>query len=646
MTPTKASERQTNKSDGLAQEITQDGEKFKQFAPLSLATLGIVFGDIGTSPLYAFRQSIHGQDPALISGSNVLGVLSLIFWALVIVISVKYMIFMLRADNDGEGGILALLALLRPWKDASFRSRKILIALGLFGAALLYGDGMITPAISVLSALEGLGVAAPALKPYVIPLTVAVLVLLFLFQKNGTARIGMVFGPVMLLWFVTLAALGLASILRQPEVLAAVNPVFAADFLLEKGRVGFLIMGGVFLVVTGGEALYADMGHFGRMPIRLAWFGLVLPALLLNYFGQGALVLRNPGEAAEPFYHLAPSWGIYPLTALSTLATVIASQAVITGAFSLTRQAVQLGQSPRLTIIQTSPDAIGQIYVPVVNWLLMISTLALVFGFGSSARLAGAYGVAITFTMVITTILAFFVMRGRWGWNPVIAGMTAASFMVVDLSFLSANLPKIFQGGWIPLLVAGIIYTLMSTWRRGRTILRHRLKETMMPLDTFLARLDENPPVRVSGTAVFLTSHTEGTPPMLLHHLEHNQALHEQVVLLTVISNDVPRVPAAKRLEISLFRLGFYRVFVNYGFMQSPNLPVALRECGRFGLKFDLEKTTYYLGRETLIPSSTTRMTAWRQAIFAVISRNAARATAFYSIPPERVVEIGIQVEL
>ena len=646
MTPPKTSEPWVKHADGVAPETAQRGEERNRIAALSLATLGVVFGDIGTSPIYAFRQSLHHENPIVLTESNVLGVLSLIFWALIIVISIKYLIFMLRADNEGEGGILALLALLRPWRDTSFRSRKILVAFGLFGAALLYGDGMITPAISVLSAIEGLGVAAPVLKPYVIPLTVAVLCLLFLFQKTGTARIGMVFGPVMLLWFVTLAALGLASIYHRPEVLAAVNPTFALEFLLRNGWTGFLILGAVFLVVTGGEALYADMGHFGRLPIRLAWFLLVLPALLLNYFGQGALVLRNANAAAEPFYHLAPSWAIYPLIVLATLATVIASQAVISGAFSLTRQAVQLGQSPRLTIIQTSPGAIGQVYVPAVNWLLMISTLALVLGFGSSAKLAGAYGIAITSTMVITTVLAFFIMRRRWGWSPSVAGIAAASFLVVDLSFLSANLAKIIQGGWVALLAAGIVFMLMSTWRRGRTILEYRLREATMSLDTFLDRLDENPPVRVTGTAVFMTGRAEGTPPMLLHHLEHNQVLHEQVVLLTVVTNDVPRVPAAERLEISAFRLGLYRVFVYYGFMQSPNLPVALRECERLGLKVDSEKTTYYLGRETLIPSSTAGMTVWRKALFAVMSRNAARATAFYSIPPERVVEIGIQVQL
>jgi KUP system potassium uptake protein len=646
MTPLKTSEQQIKNSDGVAPETTQDDESRDRLAPLSLTALGIVFGDIGTSPLYAFRQSIHGGDPILITEINVLGVLSLIFWALIIVISIKYMIFMLRADNEGEGGILALVALLRPWKDTSFRSRKILIALGLFGAALLYGDGIITPAISVLSAIEGIGLATPALKPFVIPFTITVLVLLFLFQKNGTARVGMIFGPVMLLWFITLAALGLASILRRPEVLVAVNPAFAVDFLLGNGWIGFLILGAVFLVVTGGEALYADMGHFGRFPIRLAWFSLVLPALLLNYFGQGALVLKNPNIAAEPFYHLAPSWAIYPLIVLATVSTVIASQAVISGAFSLTRQAVQLGLCPRLTIIQTSPDMIGQVYVPAVNWLLMISTMALVLGFGSSAKLAGAYGVAITSTMVITTVLAFFVMRGRWGWNPVIAGITAASFLMVDLLFLSANLTKITQGGWIPLLVAGIVYILLSTWRLGRAILEYRLRETKMSLDAFLDRLYEEPPLRVSGTAVFMTGRTEGTPPMLLHHLEHNQVLHEQLVLLTVVTKDVPRVPAAERLEISSFRLGFFRVFINYGFMQSPNIPVAMRECERLGLKIDLQTVTYYLGRETLIPSSTAVMKVWRKVLFAIMSRNAARATAFYSIPPERVVEIGIQVEL
>ncbi|MDD4915918.1 MAG: potassium transporter Kup [Methylococcales bacterium] len=617
-----------------------------RLASLSLAALGIVFGDIGTSPLYAFRQSIHGEIPIMLTESHIFGVLSLIFWALIIVISIKYLIFMLQADNEGEGGILALLALLRPWSDISFRSRKILMGLGMFGAALLYGDGMITPAISVLSAIEGLGLAAPALKPYVIPCTLVILVLLFLFQKNGTARIGMVFGPVMLVWFLVLAVLGLNSIIHYPAVVTAVNPLFAIDFLLGNGWDGFFVLGAVFLVVTGGEALYADMGHFGKQPIRLVWFVLVLPALLLNYFGQGALVLNHPQVATEPFYSLAPAWALYPLIALATLATVIASQAVISGAFSLTHQAIQLGHCPRLTIVQTSSEMIGQIYIPLLNACLLASTLALVVGFGSSARLASAYGVAVTTTMVITTVLVFFLMRGRWGWRPLIAGTAAAGFLTIDLSFFAANLDKIPQGGWIPLLVAGLIFIVLSTWRLGRAILEYRLKKTMLPLDSFLDRLQEFPPQRVKGTAVFMTGRAEGTPAMLLHHLEHNQVLHQQVILLTVAIRSVPRVPAAERLEIGAYRHGLYRVIVCYGFMQSPNIPVALRECERFGLKTDPQTTTFYLARETLIASSSEGMAIWRKNLFAVLSRNSGRATAFYSIPPERVVEIGMQVEL
>jgi len=628
-------------------ETEQDGKDTGQLVTLSLATLGVVYGDIGTSPLYAFRQALYGVIQIPVTTINVLGVLSLIFWALVIVISVKYLLVLLRADNDGEGGILVLLALLRPWPDTSLRSRKILIALGLFGAALLYSDGMITPAISVLSAIEGVGIATPALKPYVVPITVLVLVLLFLFQKKGTASVGMVFGPVMLIWFLTLALLGVVSILRQPEVLAAVSPVYAIKFFLHNGWTGFLILGAVFLAVTGGEVIYADMGHFGRLPIRLTWFSLVMPALLLNYFGQGALILGNPGGITEPFYQLAPSWAIYPLVLLATLATVIASQAVISGAFSLTRQAVQLGEFPRLRIIQTSPETIGQVYVPGINWMLMISTVALVLGFGSSVRLAGAYGVAITSTMAITTVLAFFVMHRRQQWSLIAAGTVFGSFLIVDLAFLGANLPKIQHGGWIPLLVAGIVFILMSTWRRGRTILEYRLRDTTMSQDKLLARIDQDLPLRVSGTAIFMTGRSAETPPMLLHHLEHNQVLHEQVVLLTVITNDVPRVPASERLEVSQLRQGFYRVFAYYGFMQSPNVPVALRECERYGLNVDLDKTTYYLGWETLIPSQEfPGMSFWRKTVFAFMARNAARATAFYAIPPERVVEIGIHVEL
>ncbi len=632
--------------DSKTKEISQNDRDTKNLPTLCFATLGVVYGDIGTSPLYAFRQALHGDALISHSSDNVLGLLSLIFWALIIIISIKYLLVLMRADIEGEGGILVLLALLRPWGDTSLRSRKVLIALGLFGAALLYSDGMITPAISVLSAIEGVGVAAPELKSYVVPLTLVVLVLLFLFQKKGTASVGKAFGPVMLIWFLILALLGLTNILHQPEVLAAVNPAYAINFILHNGTTGFLALGAVFLAVTGGEVIYADMGHFGPLPIRLMWFSLVLPALLLNYFGQGALVLKNPNIITEPFYQLAPNWAIYPLILLATLTTVIASQAVISGAFSLTRQAIQLGESPRLRIIQTSPETIGQVYVPAINWMLMISSVALVLGFGTSAKLAGAYGVAITSTMAITSVLAFFVMRRRRQWSLIGAGMLFGFFLVVDLVFLGANLPKIPQGGWFTLLVAGIVFTLISTWRQGRTILEYKLREATRSPDEFLARIDQVPPVRVSGTAVFMTGRKTGSSPMLFHHLAHNQVLHEQVILLTVVTKDVPRVPAAERLEVILLRPGIYRVFAYYGFMQIPNVPVALRECEVHGLNVDLEKTTYYLGWKALIPSrEIPGMSFWRKTLFAFLSRNAFRATAFYAIPPERVIEIGIYIE-
>ncbi len=613
---------------------------------LCLSALGVVYGDIGTSPIYALRECFHGSHPFPPTPDNVLGVLSLIFWALMIIISLKYLLFVMRADNHGEGGILALLALLAPWRDHSRKSR-VLLSVGLFGAALLYGDGAITPAISVLSAVEGLEIAAPGLKPYVLPVTIAVLVLLFRFQKRGTSRIGTVFGPVMLLWFVTLALLGISWIVRAPQVLAAINPAHGVDFFIHNGRRGFVVLGAVFLVVTGGEALYADMGHFGRFPIRLAWFSLVLPALLLNYFGQAALILLNPEQARQPFFNLAPGWALYPLVLLATLATVIASQAVISGAFSLTRQAVQLGQCPHVHIIQTSQEEIGQIYIPSVNWLLMIVTISLVFGFGSSSKLAGAYGVAVTTTMVITVVLAFFVAVGNWRWHPFTAGLIMFMFLTVDLAFFGANMLKIEFGGWFPLAAGGIVFTMMATWRRGRELLAQRLEETREPLELFLLRIAANPPLRVPGTAVFMVKRVPGTPPQLLHHLAHNQVLHEQVVLLSVVTREVPRVTAEKRLEIIRLEQGFSQVIVNYGFMQSPNVPVALRECESFGLKVNLDTTTFYLGRETLIPSlKRPGMMFWREKLFSFMTRNALPATDIFRIPPERVVELGIRIEI
>jgi KUP system potassium uptake protein len=624
-----------------------DHRSGRRYLLLSLSALGVVYGDIGTSPIYALRECFHGSHPFPPVESNVLGILSLIFWALMIIISLKYLLFVMRADNHGEGGILALLALLAPWRDQSRKSR-VLLFFGLFGAALLYGDGAITPAISVLSAVEGLEITAPGLKPYVLPITVSVLVLLFCFQKRGTSRIGTVFGPVMLLWFSTIAFLGIIWIIREPRVLAAIDPTYGVDFFIHSGWRGFVVLGAVFLVVTGGEALYADMGHFGRFPIRLAWFALVLPALLLNYFGQAALILLHPAQARQPFFNLAPGWALYPLVVLATLATVIASQAVISGAFSLTRQAVQLGQCPHVHIIQTSQEEIGQIYIPSVNWLLMIVTISLVLGFGSSSKLAGAYGVAVATTMVITVVLAFFVAVKKWRWHPVTVVLITVLFLTVDLSFFGANMMKIEAGGWFPLAAGGIIFTMMTTWRRGREILAQRLEETKEPLDVFLLRIAAHPPLRVPGTAVFLVKRIlPGTPPQLLHHLSHTQVLHEQVVLLSVATREVPWVSAKERLEVISLEEGFFQVTVNYGFMQSPNVPAALRGCESCGLKVNLDSTTFYLARETLIPSvKLPGMMLWREKLFSFMTRNALPATDFFRIPPERVVELGIQIEL
>jgi KUP system potassium uptake protein len=570
----------------------------------------------------------------------------MIFWALMIIISLKYLLFVMRADNHGEGGILALLALLAPWRDHSRKSRGLLVV-GLFGAALLYGDGAITPAISVLSAVEGLQIAAPELQPYVLPITIAVLVLLFRFQKQGTSQIGAVFGPVMLLWFSAIATLGVIWIFRAPSVLAAIDPAHGVDFFIHNGWHSFVVLGAVFLVVTGGEALYADMGHFGRFPIRVAWFTLVLPALLLNYFGQAALILLNPGQSSQPFFNLAPGWALYPLVALATLATVIASQAVISAAFSLTRQAVQLGQCPHVHIIQTSPEEIGQIYIPSVNWLLMIVTIVLVIGFGSSSKLAGAYGVAVSTTMVITVVLAFFVAMDKWKWHSLTVGLITLLFLTVDLSFAGANMLKIEAGGWFPLAAGGIVFTLMATWSRGREILAQRLDQTKEPFAHFMLRIAAKPPLRVPGTAVFLVKRIPGTPPQLLHHLAHNQVLHEQVVLLSVVTKEIPRVAAENRLEVIRLGQGFSQVTVNYGFMQSPNLPVALRGCDSFGLKVDMDTATFYLARETLVPSLKRHgMMRWREKLFSFMARNALPATDFFRIPPERVVELGIRIEI
>jgi KUP system potassium uptake protein len=618
----------------------------RYLAWLSLAALGIVYGDIGTSPLYAVRESFHPTHGLDVIAPNVLGVLSLIFWSLVLVISVKYLGFILRADNRGEGGIMALASLATPMGVRSPGGRPLLVALGLFGTALLYGDGAITPAISVLSAIEGLGVATPLLEPYVVPITIGILVLLFLQQRHGTAGIGKVFGPVTLLWFATLAALGLRQILLEPAVLAAASPHHAVHFFLEHGPRALVVLGSVFLVVTGGEALYADMGHFGRRPIRLAWFAVVLPALLINYFGQGALLLRVPGAIENPFYRMAPEWALYPLVGIATAATVIASQALISGAFSITMHAVQLGYIPRVTIEHTSARERGQIYVPAINWLLMLACIGLVLGFGTSSNLAAAYGVAVTTTMVITTVLFYVVARSRWHWSAPLAIGVTGFFLLVDLAFWVSNLIKIPHGGWFPLAVAAIMFALMTTWRRGRQVLADRITGGLMPIQSFLEDLGQSEIQRARGTAVFMYGNPDATPPALLHNLKHNQVLHQRVVLLVVETAEVPHVPAGERAAVEPLGQGFHRVHLRYGFMEEPDVPAALAALGPQGLELRPMETTYFLGRETLIRSARRDMAAWRSALFVVMARNARTASSFFHLPPNRVVELGAQIEL
>jgi KUP system potassium uptake protein len=628
-------------------DLHNDEPRSRRFLLLTLTALGVVYGDIGTNPLFALRECFFGTHPFPPTPENVLGILSLIFWSLVAVISCKYLLFVMKADNRGEGGVLALIALLVPREEESRGKRRVLLWLGLFGAALLYGDGVITPAISILSAVEGLKVATPALERYVVPCTVSIIILLFMLQKRGTSRIGMLFGPVMIVWFMSIAALGISGILKAPEVLAAVNPAHAADFFHHNRWSGFFVLGAVFLSVAGGEALYAGMGHFGRGPIRLAWFSLVFPALLLNYFGQGALILSNPEQATQPFYNLAPPWALYPLVFLATLATIIASQAIISGAFSMARQAMQLGVSPPMRIIQTSSEEFGQIYMPAVNWLLMIATVMVVAGFGSSSNLAAAYGVAVATAMLIDTILVFLVARERWKWNFLIAGVVAGLLLVMDLSFFGANILKFAYGGWFPLVAGAVVFILMATWRRGRELLHRELLKISEPLEEFLREIAAEPPLRLPGTAVFMVRRLSGTPPMLVHHLKHHKVLHEQVVLLTVVTEPVPRIPATERLEVVKLDQGFFRVTVRYGFMQSPNVPVALRECEQYDLLIDVDSITYYMVRETLIPTEERiGMALWRDKLFSFLARNALRTSAFYHIPPEQVFEIGIQLEI
>lgn len=618
----------------------------RYLALMSFGALGVVYGDIGTSPLYAMRECFSGTHPISPTPENVVGVLSLIFWALIVVISIKYLVFVLRADNRGEGGILALMSLVRSGAKDARRSRWIIGAIGIFGAALLYGDGVLTPAISVLSAVEGLSLVAPVFDRLVLPVTIAILFGLFLFQKRGTGRVGAVFGPVTLLWFATLALLGTSHLVREPSVFAAVNPLHAVEFFVRNRWHGFITLGTVFLVVTGGEALYADLGHFGKRPIRVAWFAVALPGLLLNYFGQGALLLRSPEAAPNLFYRMAPSWALIPVVLLATAATVIASQAVISGVFSLTRQAVQLGYTPRLEISHTSAREIGQIYIPIINWALMIGCIALVVGFGSSSNLAAAYGIAVTTTMVITTVLLFTVERGLWAWSLAASLAFTTFFLAIDLAFFGANMLKVAHGGWFPLLVAAGIFVLMTTWRRGRRILLDRIREEAMSDETFLSSILRRPPPRVPGTAVFMDRTVEGIPLALLHNLKHNKVLHEKVVLLTVVTEEIPYVADEEQVVVKDLGQGIYRIVARLGFMEYVDVPEMLSSIDLPDVSLDPDHTTFFLGRETLLATERPGMAIWREQLFSWMTRNAQGAALFFRLPPNRVVEVGAQIEL
>ncbi len=613
-----------------------------------LAALGVVFGDIGTSPLYALRESFASSEATVLNPPDLLGVLSLIIWALLLIISVKYLVFVLRADNQGEGGIIALVALLNPWHSKPGEPRYLLMILGLFGACLLYGDGTITPAISVLSAVEGVVVVEPGLVRFVLPLTIVILLGLFSIQRYGSNKIGNFFGPVMLLWFSVLALLGIRGILMHPSVLVAFNPCYALTFFAHNGMSGFLTLGAVFLVVTGGETLYADLGHFGVSAIRRGWFVIVFPALLLNYLGQAALLIQQPAAISAPFFKLAPDWALIPLIVLATVATIIASQAVISGTFSLTRQAIHLGQLPRMRVIFTQAEESGQVYLPLVNWLLMVACIGLVLGFGSSSALAAAYGIAVSMDMVVTTLLAVAVAR-RFGWHPLLSVGVGVLFMPVDSAFLGANLAKIPQGGWYALLIAGVLFIIMWTWRSGRALLLSRLAKRAIRQSDFLQQLEDDPPYRVPGTAVVLTSQ-EGpcVPASLIQHMKCTHVLHERVIFLTVVVADQPHVPAAERLDFQDLGQGVFRLRVHYGFSQPANIPLALKLGEHIGIPVDTEAVIYIIGRETLIARREIPGLPffWQEQIFTWLARNAARATAYYRLPEERVLELGLQVGL
>lgn len=617
------------------------------FAQLALAALGIIFGDIGTSPLYTIKECFFGSHSVAVSPANILGILSMVFWSLLFVVTLKYVLFVLRADNKGEGGTFSLLAMLRSRLKHDKKRWAILTILAATGASLLYGDGVITPAISVLSAIEGLNMATDAAAPYVVPLTCLILAALFFVQRHGTAVIGKFFGPVMVVWFATLGALGFLAIIKQPEVLAALNPSYVFQYFAANHLHGTVALASVVLCITGCEALYADMGHFGRLPIRLTWYFVVLPGLLLNYFGQGAYLLANPTIAdINPFFALAPRELLYPLVALATVSTIIASQAMISGVYSLTQQAVQMGFTPRIRIIHTSERAKGQIYIPSVNWLVMIACLTLVLIFKESSRLAAAYGFAVTASMTVTSIMYFQVTRFQWNWPLWQSIALVGLFLFFDTSFLAANMLKVADGGWITICIAAVILVAMITWRDGRALLARHYEMMRMPVDVFLNDLAKYSPQRTAGTAVFMSINPTGIPHTLLHHLKHNEALHERVLILSMLSAETPTVPAGERIDMEDLGQGFYRIKAHYGFMESPDLPKLIELLGEKGLPIDIYTTSFFLGRETLLATGNSPMARWRKHLFIFMSRNAWNATSFFKVPPDRVVELGNQVEL
>jgi KUP system potassium uptake protein len=614
---------------------------------LALAALGVVYGDIGTSPLYAIKEVFGNEHhPVPITPDNVLGILSLVFWSLIVVVSFKYVALILRADNRGEGGVMALMARVLADDRLSPATRNIALSLGLFGAALFYGDGLITPAISVLSAVEGLEVATPVFAHWVVPATIGILVGLFWIQRHGTAKVGVTFGPITCIWFVALAALGIAKIAENPAVLAALLPSHALAFLLADPVLGFLAMGSVFLVVTGAEALYADMGHFGRRPVRLAWFGLVLPSLLINYFGQGALLLADPKAIQNPFYLMAPDWFLLPLVVLATAATVIASQAVISGVYSITHQTIQLGYAPRMDLLHTSDRQMGQIYMPGVNWLMLAGVVALVLAFKSSTNLAAAYGIAVTGTMIITDVFAYLVARHQWGWSRWRASLVFGTLLALDLVFLGANATKIVDGGWFPLAFGGCVYLLLTTWKAGRELVHKRLDTQALLLKDFVPAIETPDVNTVPGTAVFMTPYVEHVPHALLHNLKHNKVLHERMVIATVEALPIPQIEESERVTVERLSERFYRVVIRYGFMEQPDVPTALAACARHGMQFEPMATSYFLGRETVVPDRGGDMPYWREALFATLYRNARTATDFFRLPPNQVVELGTRVSL